>query len=177
MALGGLTRGVTVEEMNAAYCAFVNKGTYIKPRTYTKVLDSEGNVVLDNKQVMNVAMKEKTANYVLNLMQGVVTGSQGTGAKAKIKDISVAAKTGTTSDDFDRWFVGLTPYYCGTVWFGFDLNYTVPPVGTNPALVIWKKVMDEVLDGYEAKKFDSTADMVQVSYCLDSGGVPTEWCT
>lgn len=177
LALGGLTKGMSPLEMTAAYSTFVNDGKYIEPRTYTKVLDSTGAVVLEKKQDMHNAMKKSTADYMLNLLQNVVTGPQGTGRKAQIKGIATAGKTGTTTKDYDRWFVGLTPYYVGSVWFGYDENITVPSLSTNPALALWKAVMDPVHEDLENREFDSTEGMVKVSYCLDSGGIPTHNCS
>ncbi len=144
MALGGLTDGVSVEEMCAAYATFANGGVYIEPHVYTKVYDSQGNVVLDNEPETHVAMSQKTADYMLDLLVNVVTGSQGTGARAKIAGIETAGKTGTTDDDYDRWFAGFTPYYTGVVWFGYDRPQVVRGVSTNPALQIWKSVMEKV---------------------------------
>jgi len=178
LSLGGLTKGVTVLELTAAYAPFVNDGKYTAPRTYTKVLDATGEVLIDNSPDVTVAMKERTAHYMLDLLQRVVNVSGGTGVRAKIDGISVAAKTGTTTSDYDRWFVGLTPYYIGAVWFGYDSPQEIKGVGSsNPSLVIWKEVMTRVLDGYEPRKFESDEDFVTVSYCMDSGGIPTEWCS
>lgn len=176
MALGGLTDGVTVEEMTAAYAAFGAGGMYYKPRVYSKVYDSQGNVILDNTAAGTAAMTEKTADYMLDLLINVVTGSQGTGARAKIKGIETAGKTGTTDDDYDRWFAGLTPYYTGVVWFGYDTPQVVKGVSTNPALAIWKSVMERVHEPLENKSFTRNTEMVNVSYCMDSGLRATEAC-
>lgn len=178
LALGGLTKGITPMQLCASYASFVNSGLYTQPRTYTKVTDSSGNVILEKKPVSNVAMKEKTAFYMRTLLQQVVNGSQGTGAKAKIANIATAGKTGTTDDDVDRWFVGFTPYYVGTVWFGYDVQQEVkvPSAYGNPALVLWKKVMDKVHEGLEPANFPVPEGYVKVSYCMDSGGIPSQWC-
>ena len=120
-ALGGLTHGVTNEELNAAYACIANGGTYIKPKLYTQVLDHDGNIILDNttpqsKQVI----KETTAFLLTDAMVDVVTS--GTGGAVNFGNMAIAGKTGTTSDYNDVWFSGYTPYYTATTWAGFDNN-------------------------------------------------------
>ena len=176
LALGGLTNGVSVLEMAAAYSSFINNGKLNQTRTYTKVVDSNGVVILEKKPVTTIAMKEKTAYYMLDLLQNVVTGSEGTGTPAAMGNIAVAAKTGTTTNNVDRWFVGLTPYYVGTVWFGYDTPQEVTGVTINPSLQIWKKVMDKVLAGYPAKQFEDHSGFVSTQICLDSGLLPSDAC-
>jgi penicillin-binding protein 1A len=176
LALGGLTRGVSVLELTAAYAAFPNHGVYTGPRTYTVVYDSKGNVVLENEPETIVAFDEKNAWYMNNCLQNAVRA--GTGSRAKLENGQPAAgKTGTTSDDFDRWFVGYTPYYCGGVWFGFDDPKKIQlESSTNPALTIWKLVMDRLHENLEPQEFFTIENTVQASYCLDSGLAPTDLC-
>ena len=116
MAMGGLTNGVTVRAMTAAYATFANEGVYREARTYTKVVDAKGQVVLDNTQSSHVAMKEMTAWYINDMLENTV--AYGTGAAAQLDGMTVAGKTGTTTSDFDRWFAGYTPYYTAVVWCG-----------------------------------------------------------
>lgn len=177
LALGGLTDGASVLEITAAYCAFGNDGKYTKPRVYSKVYDADGNILLDNEPQTSVAMSQKTADYMLDLLTNVVTGPQGTGAQAKIKGIETAGKTGTADEDYDRWFVGLTPYYTAAVWFGYDTPQTVKGVSSNPALKLWKDVMGPVHENLENKDFERKTDYVNVSYCLDSGLSPGPYCS
>ena len=120
-ALGGLTHGVTNEELNAAYACIANGGTYIKPKLYTKVVDHDGNVILDNTEPeAKQVIKETTAWLLTDAMQDVVT--QGTGASVNFGGMAIAGKTGTTSDYNDVWFSGYTPYYTATTWTGYDNN-------------------------------------------------------
>lgn len=177
LAMGGLTDGVTVEEMAAAYSAFTNNGVYTEPIVYTKVYDSNGNVLLDNSPKSNVAMSEKTSTYMLEMLKNVVTGSEGTGKKAALKGMQVGAKTGTTNDDKDRWFVGITPYYTGVVWFGYDTPQAIKGVSGNPALTIWQKVMNGVHAPLENRDFKQSVELVSVDVCQDSGLLPNEWCS
>ena len=177
LSLGGLTKGASVLEINSAYCTFVNEGIYIKPRTYTKVVDSSGTILLDNSQtIVADALSTKTAASMLCLLEDVVTGSSGTGRAAKIKGIATAGKTGTTTDDKDRWFVGMTPYYVATVWFGYDQQQTIKNVSGNPALKLWKAVMDLVHEDLPNKSFDKPKNFVTVNYCADSGCLATDFC-
>jgi len=177
LAMGGLTDGVTVKEMCGAYSAFTNNGIYTEPIVYTKVYDSNGNIILDNTPESHVAMSDKTATYMLEMLTNVVTGPEGTGKKAAIKGIETAAKTGTTNDDKDRWFVGFTPYYTGVVWFGYDIPQAIKGVDANPALIIWEKVMSVVHEPLPNREFVRSVELSSVSVCQDSGLLPNEWCS
>ncbi len=174
LALGGLTHGLSVLEMTAAYSAFVNHGIFTEPRTYSHVEDADGNILLDNKAETQVAMKEETAYYINYLLTNAVDA--GTGRKAKLGNVATAGKTGTTNDDNDRWFVGYTPYYTAAVWFGYDNSREIKlSTSTNPSVAIWKTVMDELHDGLEYKNFFQL-ETKQTKYCLDSGLLPSEYC-
>ena len=122
LALGGLTHGVTNLELTAAYAAIANNGTYIKPKFYTKILDHDGNVLLDNTtSTSHTVLKETTAWLLTNAMEDVMT--QGTGTLAYFGNtMAQAGKTGTTTKNRDALFAGYTPYYTCVVWGGFDDN-------------------------------------------------------
>lgn len=176
MALGGLTDGVTVIDMAAAYSSFTNDGYYTKPVLYTKVYSSNGELLLENTSEKTQAMSSKTATYMIELLKNVV--SNGTGTRAALGGgIEVGGKTGTTTSNYDRWFAGITPYYTGVVWFGYDRQQEVKGVSMNPALYLWKEVMSRVHSGLGAKKFNESTELVSVSYCLDSGLLPSENCS
>ena len=175
LAMGSLTNGVSVLEMTAAYSAFVNDGQYTTPILYTRVYDSDGKILLDNEPVTTVAMSTKTRDYMIQLLTGVV--KNGTGRKAAIAGIEVGGKTGTTSADNDRWFAGVTPYYTGVVWFGFDQPQSLQKFSTNPALELWTRVMTSVLEGAEPAEFTLSTEMNKVSYCLDCGRLATDLCS
>ncbi|NLD87742.1 MAG: hypothetical protein GX633_05740, partial [Clostridiales bacterium] len=175
LALGGLTRGLSVLEMTAAYASFANRGVYTEPSTFSLVLDSDGNVLLENSPETHVAMKEKTAMYINNLLRNAV--ESGTGRAARIDYMAVAGKTGTTNDDKDRWFVGYTPYYCAAVWLGYDEPKEIKLEKTyNPSLYVWKSVMDKLHEGLESRSF-FTLETVQAQYCIDSGLAPSQYCS
>ena len=174
MALGGYANGVTTEEMAAAYGAFVNEGIYTKPRTFTRIEDSNGNVILENEIQSNVAMKSSTAALMNSILHDVVTG--GTGSAASFSGMTLAGKTGTTNDQRDRYFVGYSPYYVGACWVGYESNSRVSSGGVNPAAILWNKVMSQIHAGLENKSFFSCSDLVKVTVCADSGMLATNLC-
>lgn len=176
LAMGGLTKGVTVKAMAQAYATFANEGVYREARTYTKVVDSDGKVVLDNTQQSHVAMKDMTAWYITYMLENTV--ESGTGTAAQIANMTVAGKTGTTTSDFDRWFAGYTPYYTGVVWCGYDdpEEVVLTDSSTNPAIVLWQKVMEQVHDGLANKEFNKPTNVVECTVCRDSGLLMTDAC-
>ena len=177
LAMGGLTYGVTTEEMAAAYGAFANSGIYSKPRTITQILSNDGKeVIVDNPVQSTVAMEESTAYLMNKMLRSVVTS--GTGTSANFSGMTIAGKTGTTTNNFDRYFVGYTPYYSAAVWIGYrDGNEKITASG-NPAAKIWKLVMEQVHEGLEDKSFpDKPSGIVSVSVCADCGLKPSALCS
>jgi len=139
MALGGLTDGVTNLELTAAFAAIANKGVYIEPIFYTKVLDHNGKVLLVNEPRKEQVMKESTAWLLTSAMEDVVNIGTGQNLKLKEIDMPIAGKTGSTSDYNDLWFSGYSPYYTTTVWAGFDNNKSMVDRTFNR--VIWRTIM------------------------------------
>lgn len=176
MALGGLTNGVTVLKMAEAYESIANDGVYRDARIYTKVEDSNGKVILNNTSVSSVAMKSKTASYLTDMLQGVV--SWGTGTDAALSNMAVAGKTGTTTNDYDRWFCGYTPYYCGAVWVGYDEQEEIVLADSsiNPSATLWRLVMEKIHKDLSQQSFHHSATVVEVTYCRDSGKLATDAC-
>ena len=176
LALGSLTRGVTVRSMTAAYAAFANEGVWREARTYTVVKDANGQIILDNTQDSHVAMKDMTAWYITDMLETTV--QTGTGTAAQLENMTVAGKTGTTSRDFDRWFAGYTPYYTSVVWCGYNdpEEIVLTDSETNPAIVMWKKVMEQVHQNLKNKAFKQPANLVEVTVCRDSGLLPSDAC-
>lgn len=174
LALGGITNGVTNEELNAAYACIANGGTYIKPKLYTKVLDHDGNVILDNtapqsKQVI----KETTAFLLTSAMVDVVTS--GTGGSVNFGGMAIAGKTGTTSDYNDVWFAGYTPYYTATVWAGFDNNVKLSGSDEkNLAKKLWRVVMAKIHEELPNQSFNIPSGIVTATICSRSGKLPID---
>ena len=167
LALGGFTYGVTTTEMAAAYSTFANNGIYTKPRSYVEVRDNKGNVVLNNEQESWPALKESTVTVMNGLLKNVV--SSGTGTEAAFSGMTIAGKTGTTSSNYDRYFVGYTPYYTAAVWIGYDHPTKIAASG-NPAAQLWRKVMSQVHESLPNKDFTSSgSDLVSVTVCAQTG--------
>lgn len=150
LALGELTNGVTAREMTQAFCAFANDGVFTKSRTYTRVTDANGNVILENSPQTHVAWTANTAYNMLSMLQNAVRN--GTGSEAYLNNMPVAGKTGTSSNSWTRWFAGTTPYYTAAVWTGYDQPETMNFYG-NPSAQIWKRVMAAVHEGLEYRSF------------------------
>ncbi|MBQ7089935.1 MAG: transglycosylase domain-containing protein, partial [Clostridia bacterium] len=174
MALGGLTKGISVEEITAAYAAFPNEGTYVKPYTFTNICDQNGRVILESHIQSNTAMTKNTAAVMNQMLHNAAT--TGTGTVANFGSTAVAGKTGTTDDDKDRWFVGYTKYYTAGVWFGFDKPATVRWSGNNPAATTWKKVMSKLHDDLSYKSFGSPSGLTSYTSCILSGKLATPEC-
>ena len=150
LALGQLTNGITVREMTQAYSAFVNDGVFTYGRTYSYVKDSSGEIVLENPARTIVALKANTAWNMADMLCNAV--NSGTGSEARLSGMPVGGKTGTTTNNCDRWFVGFTPYYVGAVWTGYDMPEYMNFSG-NPAAQIWKLVMEPIHKDLATKSF------------------------
>ena len=185
LALGQPNYGVTLLEMTAAYEIFDNNGIYNSPKLFIRVEDSEGNVVIDNSQAeTNIVIKDETASIMTIMLQKVM--NEGTGTSCTLRNyVDVAGKTGTTSSDFDRYFVGYTPYYVCGVWTGYDMNQSLSAFGENPSLTVWdiimtklhQKYIDEANNGgTPLKTFEVAPGVIEVTYCKDSGKLCTDAC-
>lgn len=167
MTAGALTNGISSLEIAAAYAAFGNGGKYYKPYCYYKVMSSDGKeVLLENKPVGEQILSAETADIMCELLQTVNTTYYGKGPHVRKSDIM--AKTGTTDDDKDRWFVAGTPYYVSSVWYGYDKPKTLP-AGLNPAAKIFIEVFDRIHKDLPAKQFEKHGSVVSKKYCSVSG--------
>lgn len=168
-ALGGLTDGVTNLELTAAYAAIANGGTYIEPVFYTKIVDHNGDVLLNNVPERKRVMKESTAWLLTNAMEDVITKGTGTAAKFDSINMAQAGKTGTTSNNTDYWFEGYTPYYTGGIWTGYDMNASQP--SGNYHKEMWKDIMEKIHKKMNLKnrKFNKPSDVVSCKICTKSG--------
>lgn len=178
LALGGLTKGVTVEDMAAAYAVFANSGRYIAPHTYTKVLDARGNVILSNDSDSTQAISAASAFIMTDLLRSVVTSPYGTGGGAQLSSMPTYGKTGTTDDDCDKWFVGFTPYYSAACWYGFDNPSSLSAAGVsgNPSVNVWRQVMSRIHANLNAKEISRPSGVVEATVCEISGALPTNSC-
>ncbi len=179
MGMGALTVGVTVRDMAEAYATFANNGVWRSSRTFTKVYDSDGNLVIDNEQVSEQILSEKTVTYMNYCLDLAVQG--GTGRVADFAGMNISGKTGTTSNNKDRYFCGYTGYYTGAVWSGYDqpekITVTKPSGLKNPSAYLWKQVMQPIHKGLESKDLFTYDNMVEVTVCLDSGKLATPSCS
>ncbi len=177
LALGGLTDGVTNIELCNAYATIANGGVYTELSYYTKVLDSKGRIILEKVPNTHRVLKETTAYLTTLAMHEVVTGD-GTGAIANIDNQYVAGKTGTTSNDYDIWFAGYTPYLTAAIWSGFDENTGISDTVYNTQYhkLIWKKIMSRIHEekGYTYKEPEKPSNIVTAQVCSKCGNLAVE---
>ncbi len=173
LSLGGLTEGVTLREWTAAYGMIANGGLYVKPITYTKVEDSNGTIILQNKRNEKRVFSSGTCYVLTDIMKGVVT--KGTARSAQLSNSVVAGKTGSSSDTVDKWFVGYTPYYVASVWTGYDEQQRIP-TGGEISKQIFKKVMDVIHKDLPSKDFSVPDDAKHVAICTSSNALATSSC-
>ncbi len=174
LALGGLHDGISPSHMAGAYSAIANDGVYITPIYYTSVTDYEGNVLYEPTQEERVVMTEQNA-YILQsiLTEPVISG---TATYCKMAKMDVAAKTGTTNDDNDRWLCGFTEYYTAACWYGYEHNASVKGVSGNPAGKIWDAVMTKIHENLEEARFEEPEGIIKRAVCRTSGKLATEVC-
>ncbi len=173
LALGGISKGITPLQMAGAYATIANDGEYITPTFYTKMVDSNGNTILEATQEKQRVFSEQNA-YILKELLTEPTKSGGTASNCKISGIETAAKTGTTSDNKDKWLCGFTPYYTAATWFGYDWPESV--YTPTYASVIWKNVMAGIHKGLDSKSFTKPDGIVTAAVCKDSGLLATDAC-
>lgn len=174
LALGQLNYGVTLREMTAAYTAFADAGVYHPWRSYYRVLDSDGAVLLACPDAATPVMSAGNAAIMTKLLQGVV--ESGTSSSITLSSlVECAGKTGTTNRDGDRWFIGYTPDTVCGVWCGYE--FPEPLVGRNLCTSIWNGVMQSIVEKKGGReRFEIPSSVVRVSYCKDSGKLLTDAC-
>lgn len=187
LSMGEFTYGVTVKEMTAAYQIFANGGIYNDERIVLKILDSNGNVVVDNEKKSQIVLSVENAAIMTKMLEEVV--DTGTAAKAiTLKNIvDCAGKTGTTQSNKDRWFVGYTPYYVCGIWFGYSMPQSLEKFSATKTvpMLLWDQIMTEITKEYvdrhnegieELKTFELPRSVVTATYCKDSGKLMTDAC-
>ena len=151
LALGQPHYGITVREMAQAYTALANDGTFTYARSYSMVKDRDGKIILDNQPRTQTAFSQNTARTMTYMLQNAA--AYGTGYESRLSNMPVAGKTGTTTDNRDRWFCGYTPYYTCAVWTGYDTPEYMSFSG-NPATQIWQMVMESIHQDLNRKEFN-----------------------
>ncbi len=179
IGLGGIYNGVSNLELTAAFASIANKGTYTKPILYSKILDQDGNVLLDNVPETHTAMKETTAWLLTSAMEDVVKYGTGTPAQISEYGISEAGKTGTTENTTDLWFVGYTPYLTAGIWLGYDNSISMEghiSYDHEEHKYLWADIMSEVLEDYESKDFEMPDTIERATVCAGTGLLPSGAC-
>lgn len=180
MALGGLTKGMHLDELTAAYQIFGNQGVYTEQHTYTKVVNGKGEVILEKSPTTNRALTPESASIMNRILQNVVEGPNGTGRNAQLSGWTVVGKTGTATNDqggnTDQTFIGCTPYYVAGVWYGRADSTASVPSGMKSIATIWKTVMQEVMQDLPAKDFEYSENIVEREYCTVTGNLAVDSC-
>ncbi len=178
LGMGGTNGGLNTLESAAAFAIFGNGGKYYEPSFYTKVTNQEGKVVLEREATPKMAISEDTATVMNHLLQGVVYGSNGTGkgAAGYISNMKIYAKTGTSNDQNDLWFVGGSPYYVASCWCGYKTMQPIAKSYSGIAMKLWGNVMSKAHSGLTAKTFEDSSYTVEKYYCPVSGNLATDGC-
>ncbi|ABX40884.1 transglycosylase domain-containing protein [Lachnoclostridium phytofermentans] len=169
LALGGITDGVTNVELTAGYAAIANGGVYNEPIYYTKVVDQNGKVILSNEPSSKQVMYTSTAWLLTNAMEDTIKRGTATSIGFRNYSMPIAGKTGTSTKDYDLWFVGYTPYYTSAIWTGFDYNF--PQKEKSYHKVMWRNIMEEIHSTLklENKAFVKPDSIVTARICTKSG--------
>lgn len=184
-ALGGITKGVSNLELTAAYATIANGGIYTKPVFFTKILDHNGKVLLENEPETKRVLKDSTAFLLTDALSQSMEGSRmyssagvnlnSTSAVANIPGMSNAGKSGTTTSNNDIWFVGFTPYYTAGIWSGCDDNQKISAIGSSTSYhkIIWRKIMTRIHEGMADTGFEVPSSIEQAAVCRKSGMLPS----
>lgn len=180
LALGQLNYGLSVRDITAAYSIFADNGSYHAPRSYSLVKDSRGNVILENNATEEQVISDANAEIMTKLLSEVVWG--GTANSLTVKNrVALAAKTGTTQDNKDRWCIGYTPSLICGVWYGYEYPKEIPRSEKDHFLNAFDTVLtriyeNDVRSAYRDRRFESSASLIEAEYCMDSGLLPTDAC-
>lgn len=176
LGLGGMTKGLTPLEITAAYGAIANKGIYVEPIAFTKILDKNGNLFIDNTPKETMASSPQVAYLMGDIMRTTV--ANGIAGRARMTNMVVAGKTGTTQNQADIWFVGYTPYYVSGTWIGNDSPRVTLSRSSSTAAQLWQHINTTIHEGLEGKtSFERPDGLVSASICTQSGLLATELCS
>jgi penicillin-binding protein 1A len=179
-ALGGFAKGMTTVEMAGAYTALANHGLFTKPYLFTRVIDAEGNILLENKPQFEQVFSPETADIMTDLLVDTLENASWIGPYAKLGEQKAAGKTGTSDERVDRWFAGYTPYYTAAVWYGYDNAHgrrtEISEADTRCPILIWKDVMLQIHEDLEPKPFTMSENVVKRTVCSKSGQLATKYC-
>ncbi len=175
LALGQLSYGVPLRTLTEAYTVFPSEGTLTRGRSYVLITDDRDNTVIDNRPVKREVFSKETARLMNQLLMNVV--ADGTARKITLKDtVDTAGKTGTSQSNYDKLFVGYTPYYTAGIWCGYpDTNTPVERLSVSH-LEIWDRVMNEIHKQKDCEEHFSTEGLITLDYCKDSGLLATDEC-
>ena len=177
LALGGLDEGITPLEMAAAYSTIANDGVYIEPMFYTTITNKSGKTIVESNPESHRVFSKQVAYVLKEILTQPVKGNNGTATYCSISGIDVAAKTGTTDENYDRWLCGFTPYYTAATWFGYDQNETIYFNKQNPAGIIWANIMRNIHYGLDKASFEKPNWIQTATICAESGEIANNGCT
>ena len=180
LALGQLNYGVSVRDITAAYSIFADNGEYHSPRSYSLVKDDKGRIILQKNSTSECVISDGNAEIMTKLMQEVVYGGTANALSVKNK-VAIAAKTGTTQDNKDRWCIAYTPSLVCGVWYGYEYPKEIPRAEKDHFLNALNTVLNRIYENdvrsaYRDRQFENSARLVEVEYCMDSGLLPCEAC-
>lgn len=176
LSLGGLQKGISPLEMAAGYATIANDGIYIEPTFYSSIDNNSGKTIIKTKQKQKKVVSKEVAYIVKEILTQPVIGTNGTATYCKISGVDVAAKTGTTDENYDRWLCGFTPYYTAVTWYGYDQNESIEYNKRNPAGLLWANVMSRIHAGLNSSKFEKPTSVSSCTICAETGKKATTGC-
>ena len=175
LALGGLDKGISPLEMAGAYATIANNGQYIEPTFYTEVKRNNGKTLVKTKQKKTKVFSEEVAYIMQELLTQPIIGNHGTAKYCGINGIDIAAKTGTTDDNYDRWLCGFSPYYTCVCWYGYDQCESIDYNKRNPSGLLWANVMSRIHTGLEGRRFEKPDKIEVLTICDETGKIAKNW--
>ena len=176
LALGGLDKGISPLEMAGAYATIANNGQYIEPTFYTEVKRNNGKTLVKTKQKKTKVFSEEVAYIMQELLTQPIIGNHGTAKYCGINGIDIAAKTGTTDDNYDRWLCGFSPYYTCVCWYGYDQCESIDYNKRNPSGLLWANVMSRIHTGLEGRRFEKPDKIEVLTICDETGKIAKTGC-